>query len=64
MSAPSASSENALKRVKELPTLNKVYLYLYLNRCQVKDCHHHDLKESGRRQWCLPLVDSDTTLTT
>ena len=28
MSAPSASWENTLLRVKELPTLNNVYLYL------------------------------------
>ena len=28
MSAPSASWENTLSRVKELPMLNKVYLYL------------------------------------
>lgn len=31
MSAPSASWENTLERVKELPTLNKVYLYLWLD---------------------------------
>ena len=30
MSTPSASWENTLQRVKELLTLNKVYLYLYL----------------------------------
>ena len=28
MNAPSASWENTLYRIKEIPTLNKVYLYL------------------------------------
>lgn len=31
VSAPSASWESTQKGVKELPTLNKVYLYLSLN---------------------------------
>ena len=59
MSAPSASWESTLQRVKELPTLNNVYLYLYLTR---RNSDRHEFVSASNTFLFMRLHDTSLTM--